>query len=199
MMRSLRKTTYGGAWAWHGWKGRSHTLILWVTLGLSSSAQKPQSLAYQLRAVFLFNFTQFITWPASSFAGENAPLVIGVLGSNPFDGHLQEIVQGEKVNGRSLLVKYFHQVDEIKSCHVLYINVTETDRLRDILATIKGKQIVTVSDAHNFIKCGGMIKFIAVNHKVHFQINPEALKAEGLEVSSKLLRLAEIVTPPQIK
>ncbi len=150
---------------------------------------------YQLKAVFLFNFTQFVDWPASSFATEQSPLVIGILGENPFGSYLEETVSDEKVKGHSVVVHYFKNTEEIKICHILFINLAETKKREQAAETLKGRNVLTVSDAIDFLKQGGMIRFFTRDNKIKLQINPEASKAANLVLSSKLLRLADIFDP----
>lgn len=158
-------------------------------------AQAP-SREYQLKAVFLFNFTQFVDWPANAFENAQSPLVIGVIGDNPFGAYLAQTVSGEKINGHPLTVQYYKDEEEIKSCHILFINVNETKKLEQVEETVKGKNILTVSDHPDFLKQGGMIRFVTNNNKIKLQINMEACKESKMVLSSKLLRLAEIVKNP---
>ncbi len=168
-------------------------LLVFSTLLLS--AQSSSTPEYQVKAVFLFNFTQFVEWPPASFASDQAPFVIGVLGENPFGSYLEDVVSGEKMNGHPLVVYHYKNLEEIKTCHILFINKVEINILRDILAGLKGKNILTVSDAPGFLEQGGMIRFFAKNNKIQLQINLDAAKAADLVISSKLLRLAEIFVP----
>ncbi len=148
---------------------------------------------YQLKAVFLFNFTQFVEWPPQAFAETDSPLVIGVLGSDPFGAYLDETVRGETVNGRPLTVHRYNTAKEINHCHVLFISSSEAARLPQILAGLKGKSILTVGDADSFSHDGGMIRFATVANKIRLRIALEAAKAANLSISSKLLRPADIV------
>lgn len=159
------------------------------------SMQPPSSREYQIKAVFLFNFTQFVEWPTTSFSSDQAPLVIGVLGENPFGSFLEETVSGEKVNGHPLIVQYYKNIEDIKPCHILFINTSEANKLRQVIGSLKGKNILTVSDASNFLPEGGMIRFFTKSNKIQLQINLEATKTANLVISSKLLRLAEIFIP----
>ena len=163
--------------------------------GLNLSAQTASSREYQVKAVFLFNFAQFVEWPTNAFPEAQTPLVIGVLGQDPFGAYLDETVRGEKVNNRSLIVERYRRVEEIKTCHVLFISRSEVDRLAEILANLKGRNILTVGDAENFAERGGMIRFVTEKNKLRLKVNLEAAKAANLTISSKLLRPAEIVTP----
>lgn len=163
--------------------------------GPDASAQTAPSREYQIKAVFLFNFAQFVEWPAAAFAGANSPIVIGVLGENPFGGYLDDTVRDEKINSRPLEVQRYLQVDEIKTCHVLFISASEANRLEPILASLRSRSILIVGDADDFVQRGGMIRLAAAQNKIRLTINPEAAKAANLTISSKLLRSADVVTP----
>ena len=158
-------------------------------------AQAP-SREYQLKAVFLFNFTQFVNWPDNAFENTQSPLVIGVIGENPFGSYLAQTVSGEKINGHPLAVQNYKNEEEIKSCHILFVNVAETKKQEQVLEEVQGKNILTVSDQPDFLKEGGMIRFVMNNNKIKLQINMEACKESKMVLSSKLLRLAEIIKNP---
>jgi hypothetical protein len=162
--------------------------------GTSLFAQSPDSQERQVKAVFLFNFTQFVDWPPSSFADPQSPMIIGILGDDPFGAYLEQAIQNEKINNHPLVIQHYRTVEEIKACHILFINISGKDKLEEIFDALKGRNILTVGDTRNFIRQGGMIRFFNENDKIRFQVNVEAAKAANLAISSKLLRLAEIVT-----
>ena len=168
--------------------------LLLLLGGRDASAQTPPSREYQIKAVFLFNFAQFVEWPPAAFANSNAPIVIGVLGEDPFGEYLDETVRGERVNNRPLEVQRYRQVDDIRTCHVLFVSRSESSRLESILATLRGRSILVVSDGDDFIQRGGMIRLAAAQNKIRLMVNLEAARAASLTISSKLLRSAEIVT-----
>jgi len=156
------------------------------------TAQKSDISDYQVKAVFLFNFAQFVEWPATAFSSEQSPFVIGVVGDNPFGSYLEEVVSGEKTNTHPLKVEYYKTPEEIKTCHILFINKSEKIDPDDIIADLKAKPILTVGDVPYFLHNGGMIRFYVKNNKIQIQINLEAAEAAKLIISSKLLRIAEI-------
>lgn len=171
-------------------------LLLWLCgLVLSPGVVRGQSPSreYQLKAVFLYNFAQFTEWPTNAFADAKAPLVIGVLGKNSFGKLLEATVTGEKVNGRNLVVRPYSRVEDINECHLLFISQSEADRIKQILASLKGRSILTVGESENFAVNGGVIRFLTENNKIRLRINTEAAKQAKLTLSSKLLRLAEII------
>lgn len=157
-------------------------------------AQKQAAQEYQVKAIFLFNFAQFVEWPQTAFAESNA-IVIGVLGTNPFGTFLEETVRGEEVNGHPLQVQRYAKIEDVKSCHILFINFSETSQLKHAIANLKSRHVLTVSDASGFTSQGGMIRFVTEDRKTRIRINLPAVKEADLKISSKLLRLAEIVTP----
>jgi hypothetical protein len=176
--------------------------LVWLVLSavlLSGGVQSPADTTpppeYQLKAVFLFHFAQFVEWPPDAFPEAHTPLVIGVLGEDPFGAYLDETVRGETVNNRSLVVHRYQRAEEIETCHVLFISQSEADRLEEILASLKGRHILIVSDIGGFAARGGMIRFVLAENKIRLRINLAAAKDANLTISSKLLRPAEIVEP----
>jgi hypothetical protein len=121
---------------------------------------------------------------------ERAPLTICVYGENPFGRSLDMVVQGERVGERSLLVQRPDRLDDLGECHVLFVSRSEKDRLRDVMAEVEGKPVLTVADTDGFLRAGGVINFILEGNKVRFLIDQEAAGRSGLQISSKLMRLA---------
>src|SRR5271169_1231341 len=101
---------------------------------LGASTPGLESREYQIKAVFLFNFAQFVEWPHEAFSNDESPLVIGVLGEDPFGPYLDETVRGEKVNKRPLVIRRFRKVEDIQECHVLIISRSESSHLGEVLA-----------------------------------------------------------------
>ncbi len=186
--RSTRGAVRGGR-AW---------LCVLALLGATLTAASPPAAAppeYRIKAVFLFNFAQFVEWPAGAFHDAQAPLVIGVLGEDPFGADLDEAVRGERIGGRALVVRRYRRVEDIGECQILFISGSEADRLEKILARLQGRSLLTVGDADNFNRLGGMVRFVTVNNKIRLRINVEAAKAAELVISSKLLRPAMVYNP----
>jgi hypothetical protein len=168
--------------------------VFLVSGGLALSAPAAPPGEYQLKAVFLFNFAQFVEWPPQAFPDAQAPLVVGVLGMDPFGAYLDETVRGETVNNRPLVVQRYGRLEDINTCHILFISRSEADRLEQIVASLRGRHILTVSDAERAALRGVMIRMITVENKIRLRINLEEAQAANLKISSKLLRPAEIVT-----
>lgn len=159
----------------------------------ADAAETRLSREFQVKAVFLFNFAQFVEWPAGAFESPTSPLVIGVLGLDPFGPYLDEAVSGEKVNGHPLVVQRYRRVSDIGACHILFVSGSEGARAEQVAESLQGRSILTVCDWEGFARHGGMIRFMMERSHVRLRINLDAAKAAGLTISSKLLRSAELV------
>ena len=166
-------------------------LLALLTAASIGYGQVTQPSEYQLKGAFLYHFAQLVTWPADAFADAGSPMVIAVLGENPFGKQLEESMQGKNINGHPLMVKEVQSLAEVTNgCHVLFVSNSEKKRLTEILAAVNGKSVLTVGETDQFIETGGIINFTMEGTKIRFQINGTAAKAAGLKISSKLLSLA---------
>jgi len=148
---------------------------------------------YDLKAVFLLNFTRFVEWPPEAFATPTAPITICILGDDPFGPGLNEILEDEVVGTRNVVARRCRDVNEAEACHILYIAPSEADHAGPILSHLAGKSILTVGENEGFAKRSGVIRFVLAGNRVRLRINVDAARAAKLTISSKLLRQAEIV------
>jgi len=174
---------------------RTGISLLLCVLVLGPWRTQAQSKEYPIKAAFLFNFAQFVDWPPTTFANTNAPFCIGILGDDPFGTILDQTVRGENVDGHPLVIQRYGRVEDVKTCQILFVSRSEGAHMDQILAALKGKNILTVGDMDGFIKNGGVIRFVTEQNKVHFRVSLEAAKNAGLTISSKMLRLAALVEP----
>ncbi len=173
--------------------------LVWLVLACAGAkppcAQAEISREYQIKALFLFNFAQFVQWPSAAFARADEPFRIGILGDDPFDGFLDETVRGENIGGHPLVIQRYASVGDVKDCQILFVSRSESAQLGEILDAVKGRNILTVGDMEGFLKSGGIIRFVTEENKIHFRIDLDAAKNVNLVISSQVLRLAEIVKP----
>jgi hypothetical protein len=148
---------------------------------------------YQVKAVFLFNFARFVEWPDTAFADARAPFVVGVFGHDPFGADLDEVVKGETVHGRPLLVRRVQSAAEAAQCQILFIHQSEDRRLTEVLSALDRRSTLTVSDVPGGAQRGVMIRLVTEQGRVRMRINVEEARAAELVISSNLLRSAEIV------
>ena len=148
---------------------------------------------YQIKAAFLYNFAKFVEWPPEAFSDAKSPIVIAILGEDPFDPSLEEIIAGKTVQGRPLVVKHWKNLDGSWQCHILFVSASARGFLGDIFQKTGLSNVLTVGEMEGFAQRGGMINFILFENKVRFEINHKAAESAGLKISSKLLSLARKV------
>lgn len=171
----------------------------WLLLPLLNAAEQPRSASeYDIKAVFLYNFTKFTDWPENAFPSTNSPIIIAVAGQDPFGKALDEVMKGEAVRRHPLQVQRLNGGAPIPHCHILFIARSEKDRLDSLLKEVQGRPILTVADTPRAAERGVMVNLV-VQESVRMEINQAAIAAARLQVSSKLLSLARIVqaaSPP---
>lgn len=181
-----------------GARFRSGLLLLAGALALAvlatpAAAQTAAPREYQIKAVFLFNFLQFVEWPSTVFAAADTPIRIGVLGDDPFGPALEEAVRDETIDGRRLTVRRSQRIEDMADCQLLFIGKSESRRLAEILSSLEGRPVLTVGEVGGFTRQGGIISFYADGKKVRFEINPATARRCGLKLSSQLLGLGRVV------
>jgi hypothetical protein len=159
---------------------------------VSSSANAADGLLeYEVKAVFLLNFTKFIEWPAAAFEAPDSPITICLLGEDPFGRTLDQVVNGEVVNGRKIGVQRIKRPPAAKSCQILFWGRSENAAARTLPAL--GPGVLTVGEGESFLHEGGMISFVIDNRRVRFDVNQTLAEKAGLKPSSKLLGVARSV------
>ncbi|MCU1237755.1 MAG: putative transrane protein [Candidatus Solibacter sp.] len=146
---------------------------------------------YQVKAVFLLNFTKFIEWPAAAFAAPESPIEICVMGEDPFGKVLDQVLAGEVVQGRRVVAQRIKNLPAPKTCQVLFVAKPEKDVTKGLSAL--GPGVLTVGEGESFVRGGGAIAFEIENRRVRFRINETVAANAGLVVSSKLLNIARSI------
>ena len=149
---------------------------------------------YQVKAAYLFNFLKFVQWPADAFQDSLAPIMIGIVGDDPFGEALPQVVVGKTVQGRDLVIRKYHVGEDLRGSHILFISASEKKRLPQVLASLQGSSVLTVADMDHFVESGGMIQFLIEDSRVRFAIDVGAANRARVKISSKLLSLARTVT-----
>jgi hypothetical protein len=150
---------------------------------------------YQVKAVFLYNLTNFIRWPASKNHDVDRPFTIAILGRDNLGTYLDKAVSTESVNGRRIVLKRYMDLDELRRqpCDLLFVGEDQQAIWPQIRAITRQHAILTVSDVEGFAHRGGMVNLLTSGRKIRIEINIEEAKKKGFEISAKLLRLSRIV------
>lgn len=140
---------------------------------------------YQLKAAFLMNFMAFTEWPA----GTGDTLTVCVYGPDPFGEELNKL-EAKKVGSRNLKVRRSESVDDLEGCQVVFVSRDAVGNLSRLLERLNGKPVLTVADSPGAARDGVSINMETAQTKISFQVNLGAVRHNGLDLSSKLLRLA---------
>ena len=163
------------------------TLILFVCVTVT--AQRPGTSEESVKAAFLYNFTKFVDWPDTAFAQPSAPFVVCAFADAGFRKALESILANEQVRGRPVSIAAAG-LEDIRSCHLAYLGPADPERQARLLEAAKQAPVLTVGEGRRFLDQGGLIAFMLENDRVRFAISKRGADAAGLNVSSKLLRVA---------
>jgi len=167
--------------------------VLLAVLSPSARGEQVKASEYQVKAVYLFNFSRFVGWPQQSVPSTAVPFAICVLGKDPFGPMLDATLAGENIRGNSVVARRVAQAQEAAGCRVVFISNSEESRLKDILAALEKSSVLTVSDIPKFSEHGGMIEFVLQGDRVRFEVNLANTTEAGLTLSSDLLKVAVAV------
>lgn len=164
------------------------TTLLLVLIGTAPGFAQTPSLEYQVKASYLYNFIQFVTWPSDAFP-DNGKFNLCVVRAERFGTALDALEQ-ERVEGRPIALHRLSDLDHARAirCHLVFYS-GETP---EAIAAQRGR--LTIGEASGFLKQGGIINLIESGGRIRFEINQQAARDAGLQMSSKLLSLA--VTRP---
>jgi hypothetical protein len=158
------------------------------TLLVSLPAAAQGTIENEVKAAYLFHFTKFVRWPAASNPAD--PFRLCVAGDPDFAAALDAVIAGESADGRPLVRLDGNSAETARTCQILYIGPHSPDGGRALLAAVRGQPVLTVGNAPGFSEQEGMIHFVVSEGRVRFDVNLAAAQRAGLQVSSKLLRVA---------
>lgn len=142
----------------------------------------------KLKTVFIYNFTRYVEWPTEY---KNGNFVINMFGSNtPMLTELNNMAKAKKVGTQTIEIRNTTSLEGIGKCHILYIAPDVLIPLADIIAKLKGKSTLIVTEKPGFAKQGSAINFIVVESRQKFELNQGNAEKYNLKVSSSLVALA---------
>jgi hypothetical protein len=147
---------------------------------------------HQVKAAFIFNIIKFVEWPEGFFKNQQAPIIISILGKDPFREAL-ETFKDKTINGRGIVIKRVHSLESLERSHVIFVSKSEKDSLREIIRLAGQLGALTIGDVKGFAQSGGIINLVNIGNRIGFEINVSAADRANLKVSSKLLKLGTIV------
>ncbi len=160
-----------------------------------SYAEQQSVREYELKAVYLYNFLQFVQWPDTKRPlSREGIMVIGIVGESPFGEALSSLQADVRRSGMKQvrIIHYGHYQDQMdfSECHLLFVSGSERGNFRRIISRLKDAPVLTVADTENFISAGGMINLVQSGGKIRWTINRAAADRAGLRLSAQLLTIA---------
>ncbi len=156
--------------------------------GCASAAELSALAEHQIKALYLFNFTKYVEWPAA--ASNAAPFVIGVCEALEVRNDLVEITRDKRVQGRAIVIQAVRSAQDVGACDLLFIGATDQARIAEFLRPSRNAAVLTVGSAENFLALGGMVNFVRREDKLRLEIGLDAVQRARLVMSAKLLAIA---------
>lgn len=130
---------------------------------------------------------------AKSAPRREACVTIGIVGQDPFKDYFAEVEGAPVKDDKKLEIKRFgpYRKDlDLKKCQVLFICASEGKHVREILKSVRGAPVLTVSETKRFLESGGMVNLISVEKNIRWEVNTAPVKEAGLCMRAQLLRNA---------
>ncbi len=172
-------------------------VLLLIVLGVVGShrvAVADMLEEYTVKAALSLNFARFTEWPLAALQPNAATITLCTLGDNivheAFSG-----VEKKTVGNKVMRVINLTRIRDLEQCQLLFVSGLEQNKTIQLISEIRKLSILTIGEETEFLKSGGMVVLQIVDGKVNMQINLDAVKKAGLQINSRVLKLATIVTP----
>ncbi len=168
-------------------------LCLALSSPLHAGPPRLKGTENEIKSAYLYNFALFTKWPPAAFPATTAPFVFAFLGEDLLAAVLEKSLAEVRLLGRPVKIIRAPSGSAPPDCQILYIAASEKNRIPEILAGLRGKPVLTVSDFAPFCRLGGSIRFERGEKNVSLIINRKSTEKHGLTISSDLLAIARIV------
>lgn len=158
--------------------------------GQSVSAQDNGSLERAVKATYLYKIGAFVGWPDSAFASPSSDVQLCIAGDDPFGALLDAAVQGQEVDGRSVIVRRMRIAESDSRCHIMFISGSPEQSVEDGIKAMSGTPTLTITDSARNPGAKGIVHFVIRDNRVRFEIDDQVAAANRLTISSKILSLA---------
>lgn len=149
---------------------------------------------YTVKAALSLNFARFTEWPLDGFAANSSVVTICTLGDNVIHDAFSG-VEKKTIGKKTITVINLTRIRDLNQCQLLFVSGMEKNKTIQLIDEIKLSPILTIGEDDDFIKSGGMVILKIVDGKVSMQINLDAVKKARLQINSRVLKLAKIVSP----
>ena len=195
-LQSKRNPRAQSFWTIAELRALAATLLLAGISATTPAQPPPKPSEFDAKAAYLLNFGRFVR--LSRPAPARSSFELCTLGNGAVASSLERLAVNANIDGLPVRATDLQDITAAKSCALVFISATESDHIREDLAILGNADILTVSDAPDFLEHGGMIQFLLVSNHVRFAVNLDAVNRTHLILSSELLRVAYSVSgkPP---
>jgi len=168
-------------------------LLILGGIGATAAPETRTTSEYELKAAFIYNFLKFTDWPPGAI-DENS-ITIGVIGLDAHIDVIRKALDGRTLRQMTIAVEDYQGPKDVHSRYILYVGEPRNTTIEALLRSVQDRAVLTVGESKDFIPAGGIVRFFEQGSRVRFEINPEAAERAGLQMSSRLLKVATIVRP----
>lgn len=160
-----------------------------------SARGQSESVEFAVKATYLYKFAPFVEWPDAAFESQSSPLMLCVVGTDPFGPVLDRAVAGQTIGERPVVVRRLPRLEPDSRCHIMYVMGSDAQPAAAALDIVRGKPVLTFTDAARGSGAKGVVHFVVRDNRVRFEIDDHAAAQNDLKISSKVLSLATAVRP----
>lgn len=146
-------------------------------------------------AALTHNVARFASWPENVFDSEAPVFNLCVIGNNVVQESFAKM-NNKIVSGKTLHILNRSRLRNLSNCQLLYISGLKHNILVHVLLELKGLPVLTVGENMQFLEAGGMVSLEKINGKIQLNINLPIIKQSVLELSSRILKLANLYDFP---
>ena len=168
-------------------------LLIISLFGFTMMSFAAPEVDYRMKAMFIYNFSNFVQWPSSAFDNKKSNLKICLYGDVPFAKDMK-FFDGVPVRGRNLqFIMTSNRKDIESGCHILYVGIDQKKNINTFFKNLNHNFVLSVGNVEEFVQNGGILNILRTSDQRKFEINLFKAQQNGLEMSSDLLELARII------
>lgn len=165
-------------------------LVCWLLLcGVGAASQSKLETPDRVKAAFIRNFAHYVKWPKTAFESAESPWHIGVVGNTSLGGVLESALRGRIEQGRRFQIHTADSLKQLPPCHIMVIAIEDSRKRRAALAELKDKPVLTVGDAADTLKEGGIIRF-ELSDRIQMSVNLDQARAASLSIPTEMLEVS---------
>lgn len=154
-------------------------------------ASETADIEAQIKAAYLYKFSAYVEWPATTFAQADSPIIIGVIGADAVASALGNLQQTQPATSRALKVRLLKADEPVSAVQMLFIGSKESAALKRVQDSAQAGHVLTVTDQANALASGSIINFVNIDDHIRFEVSVAQAERSGLKISSRLLNVAQ--------